>query len=224
MSPGLKLPSFGIPFVVELTFRRKKRSPKRSKATSSIYSTSDFSESDWTLVGYDSAGRLSAYSVHGKSEIEGQGLYIRFASSASSSSLGYENTVPRPLSPTRAARLKHRIANAVLKAGMDTGSEEAPDPLDCALRQRGALPPASASSFYRGTYGQVMEAFQSAGLTATACDEAGFPNGAWSPLGSWPTVRLTRVHGTATRLGAMFVVNQSRRSGDMELVKVTLWA
>ncbi|KIP03618.1 hypothetical protein PHLGIDRAFT_121410 [Phlebiopsis gigantea 11061_1 CR5-6] len=212
MAHELKSTSFGIPYFVEfanLTFRRrrKKRNSKRSQATHSIYSTPDFSDSDWTLVGYDgSSETLSAHSRFDKPEIEEQGLYIRFASSAASSSslAGSENIVPRQLSPTRAMRLKHRIASAVLKAGMDAGSEEAADPLDCALRQRGALPPAPASCFYRGTYGQVMQAFQSAGLTATACDEAGFPN--------------------ATRLGAMFVVNQTSRSRNVELMKVTLWA
>ncbi|EKM61634.1 uncharacterized protein PHACADRAFT_248351 [Phanerochaete carnosa HHB-10118-sp] len=162
MAPHIKFTSFGIPYLANITFRRKKRSSK------SVYSNAEFSDSDWTFA--SASSDTLAYPAIDKSHIEEQGLYVCFAA--------YADLPPRPLSPTRAMRLKHRIASAVVRAGMGyAGDAEAADPIDCALRERGALPPVPVSTLYTGTYGQVWDAFEAAGLVARTCDEAGFPNG-----------------------------------------------
>jgi hypothetical protein len=172
MAPEIKFSSFGIPYLVEfanVTFRRKKRNSIRP-GRKSIYSTATFSDSDWTFASISS--ETLAYPVVGKAETEGQGLYIRFASHAA--------VYPaRPLSPTRAMQLKYRIADAIVKAGMDYASTatDASDLDYAALKEQGELPPVPVSSLYSGTYGQVMEAFESAGLIASVCDESGFSNG-----------------------------------------------
>ncbi len=174
MAPEVKFTSFGIPYIVEfanVTFRKKKRlsslfSHNRKR---SIYSSPHLNDSDWTFA--TASSDTLAYPVAYDTDSEGQGLYIRFASQDAS-------FPPQPLSASRLARLKYRIANAVVAAGMDgsPGSEKH-DPVDKALKARGHLPPVPVSSLYRGTYGQVMAAMKSAGLTATLCDESQFPAG-----------------------------------------------
>ena len=119
-------------------------------------------------------------------EREGQGLLIRFASQHA--------RAPGKLSEQRLARLKYRIAKAVMAAGMHTspspefgvdegtGAYESAPPRESYMsigsiysdevEQRG-LP----GSLFRGTYGQVMNALQGAGLTASPCKESGLECG-----------------------------------------------
>lgn len=218
MSPEIKFTSFGIPYLVEfanVTFRRKKRASMRPKSNQTVYSSAQFSDSDWTLATLSSD--TLAYPVPDKNETEGQGLYIRLASQTPSP------TRTGPLSASRALRLKHRIARAVVSAGMDYAPDAAAaEPLDGALRARGALPPVPVSSLYRGTYGQVMAAFAAAGLTTSVCDESGFPDGACAALPREGAADVC-LRFAATRLGAMFVVNATA-SGAVEFTKITLYA
>lgn len=171
MAPEVKFTSFGIPYLVEfanVTFRRKKRA---SRITTTLYSIPHCNDSDWTFA--------SLYSDDGSEEEikepepEGEGLYIRFASQAATA-------YPAPLSQSRLTRLKYRIAKAVVAAGMDPSAPntDALDSQSCLVSQaQKALPPVPVSSFYSGTYGQVMDALESAGLIAATCDEAGFEGG-----------------------------------------------
>ncbi|TFK87594.1 hypothetical protein K466DRAFT_104441 [Polyporus arcularius HHB13444] len=147
-----------------------------------------------------------------ESEIEtgGQGLLIRFASQLPHS--------PRKLSHNRLARLKYRIAKAVMAAGMDSSPAiECADPMDtraeaakeayrasvCSIRSEEVETRGMPASLFRGTYGQVMTALKAAGLVMTPCSESGVED--------------------ATRLGALFVAHQNPYGG-VEFTKLTLWA
>ncbi|TBU49265.1 hypothetical protein BD309DRAFT_986578 [Dichomitus squalens] len=142
-------------------------------------------------------------------EREGQGLLIRFASQAAQP--------PRKLSEHRLARLKYRIAKAVMAAGMHTSpspefgvddNENAGTPRESYASigsiysdevEQSGLP----GSLFRGTYGQVMNALHGAGLTASPCKESGLEY--------------------ATCVGALFVAHQNAYGG-VDFTKLTLWA
>ncbi|KAI0695638.1 hypothetical protein BC835DRAFT_1273134, partial [Cytidiella melzeri] len=207
MAPEVKFTSFGIPYLVEfanVTFRRRKRNTAYQRQPATLYSMPHCDDSDWTFASLSSRSEKGAYAViesEDENEEEGEpgeGLWIRFASQANTTYHSF------PLSQSRLTRLKHRIAKAVVAAGMESGQNMQPsDPFETALRTQGVVPPAPVSSFYRGTYGQVMEALQSAGLVVSQCEESGFEG--------------------ATFLGALFVGRQTR-SGGVELAKLSLWA
>ena len=197
MAPVLKLTSFGIPSLVEfanVAFRRHKRNARRAQSAA-LYAMSHANDSDWTFASHPSTNEIDkpAYAViepesesesdgtespsrysqeSAEEETGGEGLWIRFSSQV-------EAPMPYsyPLSERRLRRLKYRIAKAVVAAGMESSpSMEISDPFDNALQTRG-LPPVPVSSLYRGTYGQVMEAMQSAGLVVSQCEESGFEGG-----------------------------------------------
>lgn len=197
MAPVLKFTStsFGIPFLVEfanVAFRRHKRNARRAQSAA-LYAMTHANDSDWTFASLSSTNETNkpAYAViepesesegtespsrysqeSAEEETGGEGLWIRFSSQV-------EAPMPYsyPLSERRLRRLKYRIAKAVVAAGMETSpSMETSDPFDNALQTRG-LPPVPVSSLYRGTYGQVMEAMQSAGLVVSQCEEEGFEGG-----------------------------------------------
>ncbi|KAI0778789.1 hypothetical protein BD413DRAFT_631990 [Trametes elegans] len=145
---------------------------------------------------------------------EEYGLYIRCASQLA--------RPPRRLSDARLARLKYRIARAVMAAGMDTSPAGEPaDPLASttttantsdggaarvsvsSIRSEDVETEGLPGSLFRGTYGQVMTALRAAGLATVPCHESG-------------------VHD-ATRLGALFVAHANDRGG-VEFTKLTLWA
>ncbi|KAI0828891.1 hypothetical protein BC628DRAFT_1361160 [Trametes gibbosa] len=141
----------------------------------------------------------------------GQGLYIRFASQLAQP--------PRKLSETRLARMKYRIAKAVLAAGMDSSpaAVERGNPMDADAGASASAARASISSIrsenvereglpgslFRGTYGQVTTALRAAGLATVPCAEAGVQD--------------------ATRLGALFVAHSNGRGG-VDFTRLTLWA
>ncbi|KAI0081070.1 hypothetical protein K474DRAFT_1480866 [Panus rudis PR-1116 ss-1] len=206
MAPEIKFTSFGIPYLVEFAnvkfrsaLRKRKPAvpPKPKRSHSECNSTSSSSTLDSTGATLATA---SSETLASPEEVEEEGLYIQFAS--------HSTYPPRPLSESRLARLKYRIANAVVEAGMDSSpASEKRDPMAMAgvrasiahMYQQKPGP----SSFYSGTYGQVMSALQTAGLSTTPCKQSGFPN--------------------AHRLGALFVVNHTN-AGVIELRKLTLWA
>ncbi|KAI0348289.1 hypothetical protein BDW22DRAFT_75735 [Trametopsis cervina] len=207
MAPEIRFTSFGIPYLVEfanVTFRRRHRKSRQPQST--VYAHSN--DSDWSFASFPS-DKNDAYAVHetdSESESEeetsgpeGEGLWIRFASQVQ-----VPTPYAFPLSESRLTRLKYRIAKAVVAAGMESSPNmEAPDPFNHALKKHDVLPSVPVSSFYRGTYGQVMEAIQSAGLVVSQCEESGFSG--------------------ATFLGALFVGRQTS-SGGVELMKLSLWA
>ncbi|KAJ3556575.1 hypothetical protein NM688_g1949 [Phlebia brevispora] len=202
MAPEIKFTSFGIPYLVEfanVTFRRKKRNsvlpplppPKRS----SFYLVHP-KGSDWTLATTSSA--TLAYPNHDSAESEGRAMYIRFASE------GPNAPIPGPpLSDRRMAKLLRRLGRAVLAVGMDqSGQSDANDASVEKAANKHGLSDANGA-LYRGTYGQVMQALQAAGLTSTLCDESALQG--------------------ATRLGLMFIIRPTGYGG-VELSRVTLFA
>ncbi|KAI0800650.1 hypothetical protein C8Q74DRAFT_1364350 [Fomes fomentarius] len=165
---------------------------------------------------------LPEITVESEIETEGEGLLIRFTSQLAA------HEPPHKLSHNRLARLKYRIAKAVVAAGMDSSpASEAANPMEgrrrthsaatgmsareqgayrasfCSIRSEEVETRGMPSSLFRGTYGQVMAALTAAGLTAAPCKESGVQN--------------------ATRLGALFVARQDPHGG-VEFTKVTLWA
>lgn len=138
---------------------------------------------------------LPEITVESEIETEGEGLLIRFTSQLAA------HEPPRKLSQNRLARLKYRIAKAVVAAGMDSSpASEATNPMEdhhrtstatgmserereayrasfCSIRSEEVETRGMPSSLFRGTYGQVMAALTAAGLTAAPCKESGVQNG-----------------------------------------------
>ncbi|KAI0660692.1 hypothetical protein C8Q70DRAFT_1044579 [Cubamyces menziesii] len=189
---------------------RDRRDTSESRPSLSLRPTASRStlNSDRTLAATASSETLAGPNT-GFDTTEDHGLYIRLASQLAQP--------PSKLSDERIARLKYRIAKAVMAAGMDTStSAEAGDPM-AATAGDGAQARASISSIhsedvatrgmpgslFRGTYGQVMTALKAAGLATVPCKESGVHN--------------------ATRLGALFVARPTAEGG-VEFMKLTLWA
>ncbi|KAH8099777.1 hypothetical protein BXZ70DRAFT_217271 [Cristinia sonorae] len=222
MVPEVKFTPFGIPYLVEfsnIAFRKRSKS-NSSSTVSTADASSRTNPSRLAVPGTSVRAAASTPFLPTRStvqqnaptlplnpdisESEGEGLLIRFAS--------HRHHPYRPLSETRIAALKVRIANAVIAAGMDTPSTDRgkSSPERCIShgrvltsdlrRPRGVAP---AGALFRGTYGQVTSALHAAGLTTTPCHQAGFSN--------------------AQRLGAMFVARPTD-DGTLELAKLTLWA
>ncbi|KAI0652474.1 hypothetical protein C8Q79DRAFT_102362 [Trametes meyenii] len=235
MAPEIRFNALGIPYVVEfanVTFRSLSRSSSRtSMSMRSLASRRDASESrpslslrptpsrttldsKWTLAPTASSETLTGPPPPPvpKDKLEpaypeGNGLYIRFASQLLQP--------PRKLSVSRLARMKYRIARAVLAAGMDASpGAECADPMDSAsvglcrtsvssIRSEDVERDGMPGSLFRGTYGQVMTALRAAGLEAVPCEESGVQD--------------------ATRLGALFVAHPNGRGG-VDFSRLTLWA
>ncbi|TCD68306.1 hypothetical protein EIP91_011165 [Steccherinum ochraceum] len=205
MAPEIRFTPYGIPYVVEfgnVSFRKRSKS-----GSSSLAPTICGSSSTINLASHIAATRPDASTptlVITPPEADGEGLFVGFAS--------HQAYSYRRLSETRLARLKHRIANAVIAAGMDAPPPRAARLAErCVshgrvhtseLRRAGEASPVP-SSLYQGTYGQVMSAFKSAGLITAPCNQLGFAD--------------------AQRLGALFVVKHTDL-GTVELTKLTLWA
>ncbi|KAL1951331.1 hypothetical protein VTO73DRAFT_480 [Trametes versicolor] len=225
MAPEIRFNALGIPYLVEfanVAFRSRSRS--RSSSRSSMRTLTlrrDASESrpslnlrptpsrstlasDWTLAATASSETLAGPGAEAECP-EDHGLYIRFASQLAQP--------PCRLSESRLARLKYRIAKAVLAAGMDSSPRaEHGDPMDAAGRGRMSISSIRSEnverdgvpgSLFRGTYGQVMTALRAAGLATVPCKESGVQD--------------------ATRLGALFVAHPNERGG-VDFTKLTLWA
>lgn len=179
MAPEVKFTSFGIPYVVEfgnIAFRTGSRSGSPSLSLNHSYGTYG---STSTLLA--TVGTASSETLHSTDEgiADGEGLYIQFAS--------HRFRPPHKLSNSRLLRLKHRIAKAVLAAGMDSSpSTEKDDPIMVptlsrvsygSIQSTDPLPGDETGSLFRGTYGQVMSALQSVGLITTPCKESGVDEG-----------------------------------------------
>ncbi|KAI0354575.1 hypothetical protein OH77DRAFT_1521484 [Trametes cingulata] len=223
MAPEIRFNALGVPYLVEfanVTFRSPSRSSSRCSSRS-VTSRREASESrpslnlrptisrstlnsDRTLTSTASSETLTGPGA-GPDLTEDHGLYIRFASQLAKP--------PCKLSEHRLARLKYRIAKAVLAAGMDTSpSGELGDPMDDAGRCRASISSIHSEnveheglpgSLFRGTYGQVMTALRAAGLATVPCKESGVE--------------------FATCLGALFVAHPNERGG-VDFTKLTLWA
>ncbi|KAI0931541.1 hypothetical protein AcW1_001083 [Taiwanofungus camphoratus] len=211
MVPEIRFNSFGIPYLVEFAnvrFRSPSRSSSNARSGSpspSLNGSVYTHESGITTLASAETASSDTLACPDQERSESGGLYIQFAS--------HPLRPPCKLSYSRVLRLKHRIAKAVLAAGMDSSpTSEVGDPMNMATLSRlscGSInstddvPEDVPGSLYRGTYGQVMTALQAVGLTTTPCKETGIEQ--------------------ATRLGALFVVNRTE-SGTVELSKLTLWA
>ncbi|THH31937.1 hypothetical protein EUX98_g2245 [Antrodiella citrinella] len=208
MAPDIKFTPYGIPYLVEfanVAFGKRSKfgssSTSLAPAVGASSSTLNLSHASTTLPSASTTALI--VNAH---ESEGDGLLIQFASHPTNSY--------RRLSETRLLRLKHRIASAVVAAGMNAPapSQSSNTPERCVshgrihtseLRRAGGSLRSAPSSLYHGTYGQVMSAFNAAGLTTIPCDPYGFAD--------------------AQRLGALFVVRHTD-VGTLELTKLTLWA
>lgn len=180
MAPEIKFTPFGIPYIVEfanVAFRKRSKSASSSTAPTAGASTSSVNLSRAATQRSATIPTTTLEVNLSPHDSDGEGLFVSFASSQ-----GHPH---RRLSETRLLRLKHRIANAVVAAGMDTPpAQKSSIPERCVshgrihtsdLRRAGAAP--APSSFYQGTYGQVMSALKDAGLTTTPCHQSGFADG-----------------------------------------------
>lgn len=119
----------------------------------------------------------SRSSISKASQVVPDGLFIHFPSSIQSR---------KTLSTRRRIRrLKETIAEAVVLAGMDSPpANEQLDPMErtpsCRMRGLSTVS-AEAGSLFRGTYGQVVAALRSAGLSITPCADTGFGDGVSLP-------------------------------------------
>ncbi|KAK7695033.1 hypothetical protein QCA50_002221 [Cerrena zonata] len=213
MAPEIKFTSFGIPYLVEFAnvrfrsvLKRKHACPKplrnRSHSSSSSASASSDTSLGSSLATASSETLASAYD----NTDDGDGLLIEFAAHQSESR--------QMLSERNLTRMKYMIANAAVAAGMTAPSAtDRADPVNRAMQRLSRRFEAhthdpqqhagSTSSFYRGTYGQLMAALQSAGLMTTPCKASGIEDG--------------------RQLGALFVASHTG-TGTVELRKLTLWA
>jgi len=161
------------------------------------------------------------HSKHESTSSSGGGIFIQIPRRRHSTT-GYPSMPPtRKLSEGRLLRLKHAIADAVTNAGMSTpppGEELKEEAALQTSRFLGKFRPllrrgstssststaskSASTSLYRGTYGQVMNALNSAGLVTTPCPSSGFEQ--------------------ATRLGALFVA-KTNDDGAVRFEKLTLW-
>ncbi|TFY82006.1 hypothetical protein EWM64_g2010 [Hericium alpestre] len=115
-------------------------------------------------------------------------------------------------------RLRKKIADAVVEAGMHAPDQQAP-----AAPAHGSRPAGDGKTgdLFRGTYGQVLAAFNKAELRTTPCGEDGFEEGAYFFCSSESGADVCGL-GTAKRLGALFVANRDG-NGGVVFKKVVLW-
>lgn len=187
MTPEIKFTSFGIPYLVEFAnvrfrsvLKRRHAMPNpirnRSNSSSSSGSASSDSTASSSLITASSETLASVYDDGG----DGNGLFIQFAT--------HQFGPRQVLSESRLTRMKYLIAHAAVAAGMTAPSSiDKSDPVDRAMRRLSRRFEAqshdnqqqapSTSSFYRGTYGQLMAALQSAGLITTPCKASGIEDG-----------------------------------------------
>ncbi|EED82758.1 predicted protein [Postia placenta Mad-698-R] len=208
MAPEIRFNTWGIPYLVEfgnVGFRPRPRPVSPALSLNPSYTTCGSTATLLNTVGSSAtASSETLQCLEGDSD-ESKGLYIRFAS--------HRYRPPHKLSNSRLLRLKHRIAKAVMAAGMDSSpAGEKEDPIRVhqlsrasygSIQSTDSLPEQGSGSLFRGTYGQVMSALQSVGLVTTPCKESGVDE--------------------ATRLGALFVANHTE-DGIIEFTKLTLWA
>ena len=164
----------------------------------------DFSASEETLVEFEATIAATppvslAPSEDGLSLRTG-GLYIQFPMPPTTSDVPSE----APLSPSvepgtegmsqadfeKATRLRlHRLSRAISKAVLSAGMEAPPKQTKKFDTEEGASSETGDArlvkgrqGLFKGTYGQVRDAFRAAGLVTTPCGEDGVPNGMLAPL------------------------------------------
>ncbi|KAI0003740.1 hypothetical protein BJV74DRAFT_484015 [Russula compacta] len=103
----------------------------------------------------------------------------------------------------------YRLSRAISKAVLAAGMEAPPKPTKNFDKEESFGQKAGDArlvkgrqGLFKGTYGQVRNAFRAAGLVTTPCGEDGVPN--------------------ATRLGALFIANPDGR-GAVVFTKVVMW-
>lgn len=157
----------------------------------------DFSASQETLVEFEGAVSLTppvpvAPSEDGLSLRKG-GLYIQFPISPMTSDVPTGAPSLPSIEPEteqvdfekttrlRLRRLSRAISKAVLAAGMEAPPKPAKkfDTEECTSSKTGD---ARRQGLFKGTYGQVRNAFCAAGLVTTPCGEDGVPNGMQTPV------------------------------------------
>ncbi|KAF9820008.1 hypothetical protein IEO21_01670 [Rhodonia placenta] len=182
MAPEIRFNTWGIPYLVEfgnVGFRPRPRPASPALSLNPSYTTCGSTATLLNTVGSSAtASSETLQCLEGDSD-ESKGLYIRFAS--------HRYRPPHKLSNSRLLRLKHRIAKAVMAAGMDSSpAGEKEDPIRVhqlsrasygSIQSTDSLPEEGSGSLFRGTYGQVMSALQSVGLVTTPCKESGVDEG-----------------------------------------------
>jgi len=182
----------------------------------------EFSASEETLVEFEAAVSATPPvpvipSEDGLSLRTG-GLYIQFPTDITTTSdVPSEASSPPSTEPVteeadfekttrlRLYRLSRAISKAVLAAGMEgapkaTKKFDAEESIGSKAGDGGLVK--GRQGLFKGTYGQVRNAFRAAGLVTTPCGEDGVPN--------------------STRLGALFVANPDGQ-GAVVFTKVVMW-
>lgn len=199
MAPEIRFTTFGIPYLVEFAnvkfrsvLKRRHACPKPDRKRSRSSSGSSVG-SDTTLHSSISTASSETLASTYENDADGEGLFIQFASHCSQ---------PRQaLTEGCLMRLKYKIANAAAAAGMTAPSAaDNVDPVNramCRLSRRFEAQNhdpqqrvGSTSSFYRGTYGQLMDALESAGLMTTPCKASGIQDGEFSSVHLFPWFHL----------------------------------
>jgi hypothetical protein len=159
----------------------------------------DFSASEETLVEFEAAVSLTPPVPEAPSEdglsLRTGGLYIQFPTSPTAPEVLSEAALPPSMGPEtegmsqvdfeKTTRLRlHRLSRAISKAVLAAGMEAPPRPTKKFDAEESASSKTgdshlvrSRQGLFKGTYGQVRNAFQAAGLVTTPCGEDGVPNG-----------------------------------------------
>lgn len=163
----------------------------------------DFSASQETLVEFEStvAPTLPVSVVPSEDglSLRTGGLYIQFPTPPTTSDVPSEAMLSPSVEPgtegmsqadfEKATRLRlHRLSRAISKAVLAAGMEAPPKQTkfgteEGTISKTGdARPVKGRQGLFKGTYGQVREAFRAAGLVTTPCGEDGVRNGMLAPL------------------------------------------
>ncbi|KAH9964271.1 hypothetical protein BC827DRAFT_1266055 [Russula dissimulans] len=185
----------------------------------------EFSASEETLVEFEAAVSVAppvpAIPPEDGLSLRTGGLYIQFptdirttsdvpseASSSPSIEPATEEMSQADFEKTTRLRL-YRLSRVISKAVLAAGMEGAPKPTkkfdaeeSVSSKTGDGRLVKGRQGLFKGTYGQVRNAFCAAGLVTTPCGEDGVPN--------------------STRLGALFVANPDGR-GAIVFTKVVMW-
>jgi hypothetical protein len=164
----------------------------------------DFSASEETLVEFEATVTLTPPVPEAPSEdglsLRTGGLYIQFPTSPTAPEVPSGAPLPPSIEPEteemsqvdfeKTTRLRlHRLSRAISKAVLAAGMEAPPRPMKKFDAEESADSKAgdarlvkSRQGLFKGTYGQVRNAFRAAGLVTTPCGEDGLPNGMLSSV------------------------------------------
>ena len=175
----------------------------------------DFSASEETLVEFEATVTLTPPVPEAPSEdglsLRTGGLYIQFPTSQTVPEFPSEAPLPPSIEPEtegmsqvdfeKTTRLRlHRLSRAISKAVLAAGMEAPPRPTKKFDAEESAeSKPGDArlvkcrQGLFKGTYGQVRNAFRAAGLVTSPCGEDGLPNGMLSPVTCYTADRYSMV-------------------------------